>query len=64
MRGRILCDDLAFLRGPLVNGAGIGYLPPYFAEAEVATGLSRLSRGVAHRAHDLATQPRIASSLA
>ena len=38
MRGRILCDDLAFLRAALVNGAGIGYLPPYFAEAEVATG--------------------------
>lgn len=38
MRGRILCDDLAFLRAALVNGAGIGYLPPYFAEAELATG--------------------------
>jgi DNA-binding transcriptional LysR family regulator len=38
MRGRIICDDLAFVRAALVNGSGIGYLPPYFAEADVATG--------------------------
>jgi DNA-binding transcriptional LysR family regulator len=38
MRGRIMCDDLAFVRGALVSGCGIGYLPPYFAAPDVASG--------------------------
>jgi DNA-binding transcriptional LysR family regulator len=38
MRGRIVCDDLAFVRAALVHGCGIGYLSPYVAEADVAAG--------------------------
>lgn len=37
-RGRIVCDDLTFVRAALVNGCGIGYLGVSLAEAEMAAG--------------------------
>jgi DNA-binding transcriptional LysR family regulator len=37
-RGRVTCDDMSFLRAALVNGLGIGFLPPVFAQGEVAAG--------------------------
>jgi len=37
-RGRIVCDDMAFVRAALVNGCGIGYLDAPFAESDVAAG--------------------------
>ena len=37
-RGRVSCDDLEFLRSALVNGVGIGYLPPPLAQSELAAG--------------------------
>ena len=37
-RGRIRCDDFAFLRAAMVQGCGIGYLPPYVADDDLATG--------------------------
>jgi DNA-binding transcriptional LysR family regulator len=37
-RERILCDDLLFVRDALRAGAGIGLLPSFVAEPEVATG--------------------------
>jgi DNA-binding transcriptional LysR family regulator len=38
MRGRIVCDDLAFVRAAIINGCGIGYLSPYVAESDLAAG--------------------------
>jgi len=37
-RGRIRCDDLLFVRDALRAGAGIGLLPAFVAEPEVAAG--------------------------
>src|SRR6185312_12436142 len=36
--GRIIGDDMAFVREVLRNGAGIGALPTYLAAADVAAG--------------------------
>lgn len=37
-RARIVCDDMFFARETLKAGAGIGMLPSFLAEAEVAAG--------------------------
>jgi DNA-binding transcriptional LysR family regulator len=37
-RGRMTCDDFGFMRDALVQGCGIGYLPPHMAEADIAAG--------------------------
>ncbi len=37
-RGRIVCDDLLFVRDALRAGAGIGLLPTFVAEPDVAAG--------------------------
>jgi len=37
-RGRVVCDDFAFLRSAVINGCGIGYLGTFQAEADVAAG--------------------------
>lgn len=47
--GRIVCDDLVFVRDAVRAGAGIGLLPVFVAEADVAAGtlvrvLPRLER--------------------
>lgn len=52
-RGRVSCDDLVFLRETLRAGAGIGMLPAFVAEADVAAGalvriLPRHERRVGH----------------
>jgi DNA-binding transcriptional LysR family regulator len=38
MKGRITCDDLAFVHAALVQGCGIAYLPPSVAAADVSAG--------------------------
>jgi DNA-binding transcriptional LysR family regulator len=35
---RVLCDDTAFVRGVLRAGGGLGPLPTFFAEEDLATG--------------------------
>jgi DNA-binding transcriptional LysR family regulator len=52
-RERILCDDLLFVRDALRAGAGIGVLPTFVAEPEVAAGalvrvLPRVERTIGH----------------
>ncbi len=37
-RGRIVCDDMFFVREVLRHGAGIGMLPAFLAEGDVAAG--------------------------
>jgi DNA-binding transcriptional LysR family regulator len=37
-RGRIVCDDLLFVRDAVRAGAGIGLLPTFVAEADVVAG--------------------------
>jgi DNA-binding transcriptional LysR family regulator len=37
-RGRIVCDDLGFVREAVLRGAGIGYLDPSYVAAELAAG--------------------------
>jgi DNA-binding transcriptional LysR family regulator len=51
--GRVVCDDLLFLRDAVRAGAGIGLLPAALAEPEVAAGdlvrvLPRFRRAVGH----------------
>ncbi len=36
--GRIASDDMAFHRAAIIKGCGIGYLAPWFAEADAAAG--------------------------
>lgn len=38
VRGRIQCDDMFFIRAALKAGGGVGVLPAYLAEADVASG--------------------------
>jgi DNA-binding transcriptional LysR family regulator len=52
-RSRIVCDDLLFVRDALRAGAGIGLLPAFVAEADVAAGalvrvLPRYERASGH----------------
>ncbi len=52
-RGRIHCNDLFFLRDAVRAGAGLGWLPTFLAEADVAAGtlvrvLPRLERSAGH----------------
>lgn len=37
-RGRIVCDDMAFVRGAVRAGGGIGILPGFLTEGDVASG--------------------------
>jgi DNA-binding transcriptional LysR family regulator len=37
-RGRIVADDLTFVRSALVSGSGIGYLTPILAESDLTAG--------------------------
>jgi DNA-binding transcriptional LysR family regulator len=37
-RGRIVCDDMSFVRAAIGAGAGLGILPTFLAEADVTTG--------------------------
>lgn len=37
-RGRIVCDDMSFVRAAIREGAGLGILPTFLAEADVTTG--------------------------
>ena len=37
-RGRVVCDDMAFVHAATREGAGLGILPTYLAEADVAAG--------------------------
>jgi DNA-binding transcriptional LysR family regulator len=37
-RGRVVCDDMSFVRAALGAGAGVGVLPTFLAEADVASG--------------------------
>ncbi|MDC0723120.1 LysR family transcriptional regulator [Nannocystis bainbridge] len=37
--GRIVCDDMSFARQALRAGAGLGILPDFYAEPDVAAGL-------------------------
>ncbi len=52
-RGRIVCDDLLFVRDAVRAGAGIGLLPTFVAEPDVAGGtlvrvLPRYERQAGH----------------
>lgn len=38
LRGRVQCDDLSFVRSAVVLGTGIGALPTFLAEPDVAEG--------------------------
>jgi DNA-binding transcriptional LysR family regulator len=49
-RARVLCDDFLFLRTALVGGAGLGLVPPFVAQDDVAAGtlvqvLPKVSQG-------------------
>jgi DNA-binding transcriptional LysR family regulator len=37
-RGRVVCDDMSFVRAALGAGAGLGVLPTFLAEADVTSG--------------------------
>jgi DNA-binding transcriptional LysR family regulator len=37
-RGRIVCDDMSFVRAAIGAGAGLGILPTFLAEADVTAG--------------------------
>jgi DNA-binding transcriptional LysR family regulator len=37
-RGRVVCDDMAFVHAATREGAGLGVLPTYLAQADVAAG--------------------------
>jgi DNA-binding transcriptional LysR family regulator len=37
-RGRIVCDDMPFVRAAIGAGAGLGLLPTFLAEADVTSG--------------------------
>lgn len=37
-RGRIVCDDMTFIRAAIGSGAGLALLPTFLAEADVTTG--------------------------
>ena len=52
-RGRIVCDDLLFVRDAVLAGAGIGLLPKFVAEPDVVSGrltrvLPRVERAAGH----------------
>jgi DNA-binding transcriptional LysR family regulator len=51
--GRIVCDDLLFVRDAVRAGAGLGQLPSFVAEPDVVSGrlarvLPRLERPAGH----------------